>query len=110
MAFPVLPVTTASSLSLKLSDLPFKEKFEWNSFAQMKTGVRLLNCSRGEVVHLEDLIAAIESGTVAGAALDVFPKEPPPADMAILQHRHQSKPNGAFRLEEAAQYCIRPTG
>ena len=57
-----------------------------DSFAIMKTGVRLINCSRGEVVHLEDLIAAIESGTVAGAALDVFPQEPPPADMPILQH------------------------
>jgi D-3-phosphoglycerate dehydrogenase len=57
-----------------------------DSLAQMKTGVRLINCSRGEVVNLEDLIAAIDSGRLAGAALDVFPQEPPPADLPILQH------------------------
>lgn len=57
-----------------------------DSLAQMKTGVRLINCSRGEVVHLEELCTAIDAGRVAGAALDVFPQEPPPADWPILQH------------------------
>ena len=57
-----------------------------DSLAQMKTGVRLINCSRGEVVNMEDLIAAIDSGRLAGAALDVFPQEPPSADLPIFQH------------------------
>lgn len=47
------------------------------NIAKMKKGVRLINCSRGEVVNLDDLAVALGDGRVAGAALDVFPKEPP---------------------------------
>jgi len=54
--------------------------------AKMKPGVRLINCSRGEVVHLDDLYQAVCSGHVAGAALDVFPVEPPDPAMALLHH------------------------
>jgi len=54
--------------------------------AQMKPGVRIINCSRGEVVNLDDLYQALSDGHVAGAALDVFPKEPPDASMPILRH------------------------
>ena len=39
----------------------------------MKDGVRIVNCARGELVDLDALEAAIESGKVGGAALDVFP-------------------------------------
>lgn len=46
------------------------------SLAAMKKGVRLINCARGELVVEEDLIEALKSGQVAGAALDVFRKEP----------------------------------
>jgi D-3-phosphoglycerate dehydrogenase len=56
------------------------------TLAQMKPGVRLINCSRGEVVNLDDLYAALESGQVAGAALDVLPAEPPDPAMPLLQH------------------------
>jgi len=38
--------------------------------------VRLVNCARGELIVEEDLVAALKSGQVAGAALDVFRKEP----------------------------------
>jgi len=51
-----------------------------------KQGVRLINCSRGEVVNVDDLYKYLESGHVAGAALDVFPTEPPEADLPILRH------------------------
>jgi D-3-phosphoglycerate dehydrogenase len=54
------------------------------AIAKMKPGVRLINCSRGEVVDLDALYEALESGHVKGAALDVFPEEPPPADLPIL--------------------------
>ncbi len=47
------------------------------NIAKMKTGVRIVNCSRGAVLNEEDLADAIESGKVAGAALDVFNVEPP---------------------------------
>jgi D-3-phosphoglycerate dehydrogenase / 2-oxoglutarate reductase len=46
------------------------------AMAKMKKGVRIINCARGGLVVEEDLKAAIESGHVAGAALDVFKVEP----------------------------------
>src|SRR5713101_3235515 len=47
------------------------------SIAQMKKGVRIVNAARGELINEADLAAAIKSGHVAGAALDVFAEEPP---------------------------------
>jgi D-3-phosphoglycerate dehydrogenase len=46
------------------------------ALAKAKRGVRIINCARGGLVVEEDLKAAIESGQVAGAALDVFADEP----------------------------------
>ena len=46
------------------------------AFAQCKDGVRVINCARGELVDDDALKAALDSGKVAGAALDVFPSEP----------------------------------
>jgi D-3-phosphoglycerate dehydrogenase len=46
------------------------------AFAKMKDGVRIINCARGGLVVEADLKAALDSGKVAGAALDVFEKEP----------------------------------
>ncbi len=46
------------------------------SIAKMKDGVRIINCARGELVVEADMVAALKSGKVAGAAFDVFPKEP----------------------------------
>jgi D-3-phosphoglycerate dehydrogenase / 2-oxoglutarate reductase len=43
----------------------------------MKDGVRIINCARGGIINETDLYDAIVSGKVAGAALDVFEKEPP---------------------------------
>jgi D-3-phosphoglycerate dehydrogenase len=49
------------------------------AFAKMKTGVRIVNCARGELIDGEALTRAIQSGKVAGVAIDVFETEPPPA-------------------------------
>jgi len=46
------------------------------AFSRMKPGVRLINCARGEIIHEDDLVTALTSGRVAGAALDVFITEP----------------------------------
>ena len=46
------------------------------AFAAMKDGVRVINCARGELVDDAALKDALDSGKVAGAALDVFPSEP----------------------------------
>jgi len=47
------------------------------TLSKMKRGVRLLNCARGGIINEHDLLEALESGQVAGAALDVFENEPP---------------------------------
>ncbi|MBA2644973.1 MAG: phosphoglycerate dehydrogenase [Solirubrobacterales bacterium] len=57
------------------------------AFAQMKDGVRIVNCARGELIDDAALQAAIDSGRVAGAALDVFQTEP------ITDHPLFSYPN-----------------
>jgi D-3-phosphoglycerate dehydrogenase len=52
--------------------------------AAMPKGVRIINCARGGIVDEAALAEAIQSGHVAGAALDVFSKEPPPADLPLI--------------------------
>ena len=47
-----------------------------DAITAMRHGVRIVNCARGELVDLDALQAGLESGRVAGAALDVFPEEP----------------------------------
>jgi D-3-phosphoglycerate dehydrogenase / 2-oxoglutarate reductase len=76
------------------------------AFAKMKPGVKIINCARGEIISEPDLIAALESNKVAGAALDVFAVEPLPAD-----HPYRKQPNliltphlGAS-TEEAQEKC-----
>ncbi len=49
-------------------------------FARMKPGVWVVNCARGGVIHEGDLLEALESGQVAGAAIDVWSEEPPRSD------------------------------
>jgi D-3-phosphoglycerate dehydrogenase len=46
-------------------------------FSKMKRGILLVNCARGGIVNEQDLYEALQEGIVAGAALDVFEKEPP---------------------------------
>ena len=55
-----------------------------SAFAKMKSGVRIVNCARGELVDGKALARAIQSGKVAGAAIDVFETEPPPAGDPLL--------------------------
>jgi D-3-phosphoglycerate dehydrogenase len=55
-----------------------------NSLAQMKDGVLLVNVARGSIVDQQALIAALRSGKVRGAALDVMEKEPIEADSPLL--------------------------
>jgi D-3-phosphoglycerate dehydrogenase len=67
----------ADFLTLHLPKTP--DTVNWidaEAIAKMRDGVRIVNCARGELVDLDALQAGLESGKVAGAALDVFPEEP----------------------------------
>ena len=53
-----------------------KHMINKDSIAKMKDGVRIINCARGGLIVQDDLVAALDSGKVGGAALDVFASEP----------------------------------
>jgi D-3-phosphoglycerate dehydrogenase len=61
-----------------------KNMINAEAIAKMKDGVRIINAARGALIHSADLAAAIQSGKVAGAALDVYEVEPPPADHPLV--------------------------
>ena len=67
----------ADFITLHLPKTPETENWlDAEALSKMKDGVRVLNVARGPLVVDEDLKAALDSGKVAGAALDVFREEP----------------------------------
>jgi D-3-phosphoglycerate dehydrogenase / 2-oxoglutarate reductase len=67
----------AEVITLHLPKTP--ETVNWidaGAIAAMRDGVMIVNCARGELIDLDALLEGLESGKVAGAALDVFPEEP----------------------------------
>src|SRR5580698_4759240 len=81
-----LPALYAASdyITLHVAATPETEgMLSHEAFAVMKPGVRIVNCARGELVDETALLAAMRSGKVAGAALDVFSVEPPPAGFPL---------------------------
>lgn len=56
------------------------------AFSRMKPKVCLVNCARGEIIVEADLLAALDSGKLAAAALDVFATEPLPAEHPFRRH------------------------
>ncbi len=63
-----------------------KHYLSTEQLAQCKDGVRIINCARGGIVDEAALLAGLESGKVAGAALDVFEDEPPAAGSKLIAH------------------------
>lgn len=92
------------------------------ALAQMRPGAALVNCGRGELIDHDALRAALDSGHLAGAALDVLDAEPPPADHVafdlphtiITPHLAWLSPESEFAAYElaareiAAVLCGRP--
>lgn len=71
-------------------------------FAMMKDGVRIVNCARGGIVDEAALAKAIESGKVAGAAIDVYSSEPPAPDNPLIGlARSVTTPHLGASTEEA---------
>jgi D-3-phosphoglycerate dehydrogenase len=62
-----------------------KDLIAAKEIALMKRGARVINCARGGIINEDALAEALRSGHLAGAALDVFGDEPPPADHPLLK-------------------------
>jgi len=56
------------------------------SISRMKTGVRVINTARGELINEPDLVRALNEGKVAAAAIDVLSSEPPEAENLLVNH------------------------
>jgi D-3-phosphoglycerate dehydrogenase len=77
------------------------------AFDQMKDGVMIINCARGGIVAEADLNEALQSGKVAGAALDVFETEPPGVCPLFEFDRVICTPHlGASTLEAQANVAV----
>ncbi|MQL79084.1 hypothetical protein Taro_011508 [Colocasia esculenta] len=80
-------ISTSDFISLHMPLTPATAKvFNDETFAKMKKGVRIVNVARGGVIDEDALVRALDSGTVAQAALDVFTEEPPAKDSKLVQH------------------------
>jgi len=76
------------------------------AFAKMKPNVRIVNCARGEIIVEEDLLAALNSGKVAAAGLDVFSEEPLPAEHPFRKHANLTlTPHLGASTGEAQEKC-----
>ncbi|MBK7256869.1 MAG: D-2-hydroxyacid dehydrogenase [Ignavibacteriae bacterium] len=91
----IVEITTLEKLLTRADfitlHLPFDKKkgpmIGAKEFEMMKPGVVIVNCARGGIIDQKALLAALESGKVAGAALDVFEHEPPTEEeRALINH------------------------
>lgn len=78
------------------------------SIAQMKEGVIIINTARGELINETDLAAALESGQVSGAAVDVLAAEPPNSNNPLLNSENTIiTPHIAWASHESRQRLLK---
>jgi D-3-phosphoglycerate dehydrogenase len=105
---PFIPESRARDLGVRLTDLrtvlsradvltvhvPLTDETEnmigARELAALKPGARVVNCARGGIINEADLLAALDSGHIAGAAVDVWSEEPPRSPLLerLIQHPH----------------------
>jgi D-3-phosphoglycerate dehydrogenase / 2-oxoglutarate reductase len=95
-------IRSADFISLHV---PFAEKpiLGENEFAMMKAGVGVVNCSRGGTIDEEALLAALNSGKVSFAGLDVFENEPSPRTDILTHPRISLTPHIGASTNEAQE-------
>jgi D-3-phosphoglycerate dehydrogenase len=116
---PFVAITVARELGIQLADLDqvyaaadyislhvgltpqTSGMINAQSLAKMKPGVRIINCARGELIDEAALAAALTSKQVAGAALDVFPEEPPKNSALLALDNVIATPHIAGSTNEA---------
>jgi len=77
----------ADVISLHAAVTPETERvLSADAFARMRDGVRIVNCAHAELIDESALLDALESGRVAGAAIDTLAYEPPPPDHPLIHH------------------------
>lgn len=80
----------AESVDILSLHLPLTERtrhlIDARRLSLMRPGALLINVSRGALVDEAALLAALDDGSLAGAGLDSFGQEPPPADWALMRH------------------------
>jgi D-3-phosphoglycerate dehydrogenase len=75
--------------------------FNAATFAKMKRGAYIVNTARGPVIDEDALAAALDSGQLAGAALDVMTQEPPPGSALFGRDNVIITPHTSFYSEES---------
>jgi D-3-phosphoglycerate dehydrogenase len=88
------------SLHLPLTD-ETRSMLDEQAFGRMKRGVRVVCAARGGIIDEAALLSALESGQVAGAALDVYASEPPGASELVKHPRVIATPHVGAQTAEA---------
>lgn len=90
-----------------------------SQFSIMKRGMRVINCARGGIIDEAALLEALDDGIVAGAAFDVFEKEPPEPSHPFLTHPNiivtphlgastiEAQENVAVAVSKQVLHCLR---